>query len=55
MSNVQNMISHGITGATFKPGDYVTVRMKPLRKSSPGGSYVSISKDGQEFGRRAEQ
>jgi Family of unknown function (DUF6152) len=54
MSNVQNMISHGITAATFKPGDNVTVRMNPLRNSRPGGSYVGISKDGQEFGRRAE-
>jgi hypothetical protein len=55
MSNVQNMISHGITAATFKPGDNVTVRMNPLRNSRPGGSYVSISKDGQQFGRGAEQ
>jgi hypothetical protein len=54
MSYVQNMMSHGITKATFQPGDQVTVEMIPLRDGRPGGSYITISKDGREFGRGAE-
>jgi hypothetical protein len=55
MSYVQNMISHGISRETFKPGDQVSVKMNPLRDGRPGGSYVTVSKDGREFGRGAEQ
>jgi len=55
LSYVQNMISHGVTAATFKPGDQVTVKMNPLRDGRPGGSYITISKDGRDFGRGAEQ
>ena len=55
MPYVQNMISHGISRETFKPGDEVTVKMNPLRDGRPGGSYVTVSKDGREFGRGAEQ
>jgi hypothetical protein len=55
MSHVQNMISRGITPATLKPGDNVTIRMNPLNDGRPGGSYISISKDGKEFGRGPEQ
>jgi hypothetical protein len=54
MSHVQNMLSRGITAATFKPGDNVTIRMNPLHGGRPGGEYISISKDGKEFGRGAE-
>ena len=43
MSHVQNMIGHGITAATFKPGDTVTVKMNPLHGGRPGGQYVTIS------------
>jgi hypothetical protein len=51
MSHVQNMISRGITPAIPKPGDNVTVRMNPLNTGRLGGSYITISKDGQELGR----
>ena len=37
MSHVQNMLSRGITAATFKPGDNVTIRMNPLHSGRPGG------------------
>ena len=54
MSHVQNMLSHGITAATFKPGDNVTIKMNPLHDRRPGGQYITISKDGKEYGRGAE-
>jgi hypothetical protein len=53
MSHVQNMISHGITAATFKPGDNVTIKMNPLHGGRPGGQYITISKDGKTYGRGA--
>jgi hypothetical protein len=55
MSHVQNMLSRGITAATFKPGDNVTIKMNPLHGGRPGGQYITISKDGKEYGRGAEQ
>jgi hypothetical protein len=54
MSHVQNMLSRGITAATFKQGDSVTIKMNPLHDGRPGGEYITISKDGKEFGRGAE-
>src|SRR5262245_4314287 len=51
MSHIQNMIRQGITPATLKPGDTVTVRMNPLNTGRAGGSYISLTKDGKEFGR----
>jgi hypothetical protein len=54
MSHVQNMLSRGITAATFKPGDNVTIKMNPLHDGRPGGEYITISKDGKEFGRGVE-
>ena len=39
---------------TFKPGDSVTIKMNPLHDGRPGGEYITISKDGKEFGRGAE-
>ena len=53
MSHVQNMLSHGITAATFKPGDLVTINMNPLHDGRPGGQYITISKDGKTYGRGA--
>ena len=54
MSHVQNMLSRGITAATFKPGDNVTIGMNPLHSGRPSGEYITISKDGKEYGRGAE-
>src|SRR5882757_1108084 len=36
MSHIQNMISRGITPATIKPGDNVTIKMNPLNNGRPG-------------------
>src|SRR5262249_35511513 len=55
MSHIQNMISRGITPATIKPGDTVPVKMNPLNNGRPGGNYISISKDGKEFGKGAAE
>lgn len=55
MSHVQNMMSHGISAETFKPGDIVTIKMNPLHDGRPGGQYITISKDGKEYGRRANE
>jgi Family of unknown function (DUF6152) len=55
MSHVQNMISRGITAASFKPGDPVTIKMNPLHDGRPGGNYVSVIKDGREFGKGAAE
>ena len=54
MSHVQNMLSRGITAATFKLGESVTIKMHPLHGGRPGGEYITISKDGKEYGRGAE-
>jgi hypothetical protein len=48
------MISRGITPAILKPGDNVTVKMNPLNNGRPGGSYITISKDGKQLGRSTE-
>ncbi len=53
MSHVQNTLSHGISAATFKPGDDVTVKMNPLHGGRPGGQYITISKDGKTYTRGA--
>jgi hypothetical protein len=53
MSHVQNTLSHGITAATFKPGDSVTIKMNPLHGGRPGGQYVTIATDGKEYTRGA--
>ncbi len=53
MSHVQNMLSHGITAATFKPGDSVTIKMNPLHGGRPGGQYITVAKDGKVYGRGA--
>ena len=40
LSYLQNMLRHGITPATFKEGDTVTVKLNPLRDGNPGGSFT---------------
>jgi hypothetical protein len=42
MSHVQNMIRRGITAATFKAGDKITINMNPFRDGRPGGNYVTV-------------
>lgn len=43
MSNLTNMVARGITPATFKKGDKVTVKMHPLKDGRLGGSYTLIT------------
>ena len=43
MSNLTNMVARGITPATFKKGDKITVKMHPLKDGRPGGSYTLIT------------
>jgi hypothetical protein len=42
MSNISNMQARGIFGATFKPGEIVTVKLNPLKDGRLGGNYTSI-------------
>jgi hypothetical protein len=50
MSNLTNMVVRGITPATFKKGDKITVKMHPLKDGRPGGSYtVIVAADGKEY------
>jgi hypothetical protein len=50
MSNLTNMVARGITPATFKPGDKITVKMHPLKDGRPGGSYTIITAaDGKQY------
>jgi hypothetical protein len=43
MTNIPNMIRTGITKTTFKPGDTVTVVLRPLTDGKPGGNYKRIT------------
>jgi hypothetical protein len=43
MTNIPNMIRSGITKTTFKPGDPVTVVLRPLTDGKPGGNYKKIT------------
>jgi hypothetical protein len=43
MSNLTNMVARGITPATFKKGDKITVKMHPLKDGRAGGSYTIIT------------
>ncbi|MBI3047690.1 MAG: hypothetical protein HYY76_05205 [Acidobacteria bacterium] len=50
MSNIPNMIRRGITPATFKPGDTVTVKVHPLKDGRRGGNYVTVTAaDGKTY------
>jgi hypothetical protein len=42
MNSPNNLIRDGWTRLTIKPGDKVTVTVRPLRDGTPGGQYVSI-------------
>lgn len=46
MSNISNMQSRGIYGATFKSGDVVTVKINPLKDGRFGGNYTSVTAAG---------
>ena len=43
MNTPQNLVRNGWKRTTIKPGDEVTVVVRPLRDGKPGGSYVSIT------------
>ena len=42
MNSPNNLVRVGWTRVTIKPGDKVTVTVRPLRDGTPGGQYVSI-------------
>jgi hypothetical protein len=51
MNGPGNLIPLGWTRTTIKPGDMVTVSVRPLRDGTPGGQYVSIIlPDGKSLG-----
>lgn len=42
MNSPNNLVRVGWRRTTIKPGDKVTVTVRPLRDGTPGGQYVSI-------------
>ena len=42
MNSPQNLVPQGWKRTTLKPGDKVTVTVRPLRDGKPGGSYMAI-------------
>jgi hypothetical protein len=51
MNSPNNLVREGWKRTTIKPGDKVTVTVRPLRDGTPGGQYVSIVlADGQAIG-----
>jgi hypothetical protein len=51
MNSPNNLVREGWKRSTLKPGDKVTVTVRPLRDGTPGGQYVSIVlADGQSLG-----
>jgi hypothetical protein len=51
MNSPNNLVRDGWKRSTLKPGDKVTVTLRPLRDGTPGGQYVSIVlPDGQSLG-----
>jgi hypothetical protein len=51
MGSPNNLIREGWKRTTIKPGDEVTVTVKPLRDGRPGGLYVGITlADGHSLG-----
>jgi hypothetical protein len=42
MNSPNNLVREGWKRTTLKPGDKVTVTVRPLRDGKPGGQYVSI-------------
>lgn len=43
MNTPQNLVRNGWKRTTIKPGDQVSVVVRPLRDGKPGGSYMSIT------------
>ena len=51
MNAPANLIPLGWKRTTLKPGDEVTVTVRPMRNGTPGGSYVSVKlADGKVLG-----
>jgi len=51
MNSPNNLVRVGWRRTTIKPGDKVTVTVRPLRDGTPGGQYVSIVlPDGKSLG-----
>jgi hypothetical protein len=51
MNSPNNLVREGWKRTTIKPGDKVTVTVRPLRDGSPGGQYVAIVlPDGKKLG-----
>jgi hypothetical protein len=42
MNSPQNLVPQGWKRTSLKPGDKVTVTVRPLRDGKPGGSYMAI-------------
>jgi hypothetical protein len=56
MGGPNNLIREGWKRTTLKPGDKVTVTVRPLRDGVPGGSYVGIVlADGTSLGGAPKQ
>ncbi len=56
MGGPNNLIHEGWKRTTLKPGDKVTVTVRPLRDGVPGGSYVGIVlADGTSWGGPTKQ
>jgi hypothetical protein len=51
MNSPNNLVRDGWKRTTLKPGDKVTVTVRPLRDGTPGGQYVAIVlADGKTLG-----
>jgi len=56
MNSPNNLVREGWKRTTIKPGDKVTVTVRPLRDGTPGGQYVGIMlPDGKALGASAQQ
>jgi Family of unknown function (DUF6152) len=56
MGGPNNLVREGWKRTTLKPGDKVTVTVRPLRDGVPGGSYVAIVlADGKSLGDAPKQ
>jgi hypothetical protein len=56
MGGPNNLVREGWKRTTLKPGDKVTVTVRPLRDGVPGGSYVAIVlADGTSLGDAPKQ
>jgi hypothetical protein len=56
MGGPNNLVREGWKRSTLKPGDKVTVTVRPLRDGVPGGAYVGIVlADGRSLGDAPKQ